>query len=542
MTSRLINPTKALGFSSLYLDFLAGNAPARQLFVSPGYQYSADQIDNHGYQRERLVQLLTRQNQAFGSSEKTLACIKLLEDPRAVCLFAGQQAGLFGGPLFSIVKAIATVVSARKRSEELGRPVIPVFWIAADDHDLPEVNHTYVINREGELCKAEYTAQPQHPVPVGQVQFSDKEALQKALETMEQCLGKTDLTAYIHELLRRTYTEQDTFDTAFGKLIATLTADYGLVLFSPNDAEAKQLATPLFRAILERHEDLSHRLVETNQRITQAHYHLQVEKTEQATHLFLNLEGRKPIIQRDGEYIVGEKVISRQELFATLETEPERFSPDVLTRPLMQSYLFPVVGQLGGPSEIAYFAQINPLFELFNLPVPVHSSRPTVTLLEKKHEKIMQEYDISFEDLTGDIEQVINRVLSKSFPEDIEQAFEKLRQDVFRRFEEFKERSLEFDPTLKEFAKQSVGKIDFTLKTFEGKVFSAHKKHSKEVRDRIYRLQNAVYPNRGMQDRTLNISYFVAKYGPGIISFMYDRIDPDQVAHQVFSLAEYSQA
>jgi uncharacterized protein YllA (UPF0747 family) len=206
----------------------------------------------------------------------------------------------------------------------------------------------------------------------------------------------------------------------------------------------------------------------------------------------------------------------------------------------MQSYLFPTLAQMGGPSEIAYFAQINPLFELFGLPVPVHTARPTATIVEKRHEKLMMEHAISFEDLTGDFEQVINRVMAKSFPQDIEREFQNLRADLFGRFDHFSDKSLHFDPTLREFAQQTAGKIDFLMKAYEAKVFSAHKKRSKETRDRLYRLWHALYPNRAMQDRSLNVSYFIAKHGFPVVSFLYERLDPDQSAHQLISISEYT--
>ena len=320
--------------------------------------------------------------------------------------------------------------------------------------------------------------------------------------------------------------------------MARLTAEYGLVFFSPADPEAKQMARPLFSAILERQGELHQVLGATNRRIEQATYHLQVEKSEQATHLFFHHEGRWPIIHRDGGYHAGDRTFAKAELFSLIKTNPEKFSPDVLTRPLMQSMLFPTLAQMGGPSEIAYFAQINPLFELFGLPAPVHTARPTATLVEKKHEKTLAQAEISFEDLTGDFEQVINRVMSRSFPQDIEQEFLRLREETLGRFAQFSEKSLGFDPSLREFAQQSAGKIDFTLKAFESKVFAAHKKKQKDVRERLYRAWYALYPDRGLQDRTLNICYFIAKYGPGVVSFLYERLDPDQSAHQLISLAE----
>ncbi len=540
MTVRLINPSKSFGFSNLYLDFLAGNTPASGLFVSPGYQQTAQKLDGVNFQRKELMDLLTRQNREFGSSEKVFANIQLLADPRTVCVFAGQQAGLFGGPLFSLIKALATVKAAKRRAEELDRPVVPVFWIASDDHDFAEINHTYLLNREGELARVDYPTAPQLPVPVADVRLDDEAAVVGMHAKVQEILGQSEFSPELYRLLAECYRTGEGFVAAFGKLMARLTAEYGLILFSPADASAKRLAAPLFAEIIERQDELHQRMGNTNRRIEQASYHLQVEKNEQATHLFYHHKGRWPIVHRDGGFQAGEVSFSKAELLARIAAEPERLSPDVLTRPLMQSYLFPTLAQMGGPSEIAYFAQINPLFELFGLPAPVHTARPTATLVEKKHEKTMVQAEIAFEDLAGDFEQVINRVMAKSFPQDIEQEFQKLRDEIFGRFEQFSGRSLDFDPSLRDFAQQTSGKVDFALKAFEAKVFAAHKKKQKEVRERLYRLWYALYPNRGLQDRSLNISYFIAKYGPGVVAFLYERLDPDQSAHQLISLSEYT--
>jgi bacillithiol biosynthesis cysteine-adding enzyme BshC len=536
----LIDPTKALGFSDLYLDFLAGQASARHLFVSSGFQQTAKQIDSFTYHREKLVSVLTRQNREYGASDKTFASIEMLRKQATVCYFAGQQAGLFGGPLFSLIKALATVKAAKRRSEELGRPVVPVFWIASDDHDFAEVNHTFVLNREGDINKIEYSVAPAEPVPVGQIQMDNAEAVAAMHMRLHEALGTSDFTSELYSLLQDSYAPGANFVTAFGKLIAQLTADHGLILFSPADAEAKRLAAPLFRAIIERQAELHDILNSTNRRIEQAQYHLQVEKNDQSMHLFYHQQGRWPIVRHGDSYRAGGSSFTHQELQTTIESFPERFSPDVLTRPLMQSYLFPTLAQMGGPSEIAYFAQVNPLFELFGLPVPVHTARPTATIVEKRHEKLMMEHAISFEDLTGDFEQVINRVMAKSFPQDIEREFQNLRTDLFGRFDHFSDKSLHFDPTLREFAQQTAGKIDFLMKAYEAKVFSAHKKRSKETRDRLYRLWHALYPNRAMQDRSLNVSYFIAKHGFPVVSFLYERLDPDQSAHQLISISEYT--
>lgn len=538
MTNSLVRPSKALGYTDIYLDFVSGREPSAHFYLSRDLATTAARLDEVEYDRKRLAQILEKQNTAYHSSPKTFAAIRDLMAPDAVCVFAGQQAGLFGGPMYTIIKAVAISKAARLYRDFLQRPVVPVFWIAGDDHDFAEVNHVTVLDRSAEPVTITYGTPPPEEVSTSEIRLSDREELDRAKQTLRAALGDTDFTAELYDLIDRSYTSSDTMCSAFGKLIAALTADLGLVLFCPGDADAKRLAAPFFRRIVDRQDEIHETLVRTNNEIIQSGYHIQVEKKVNAAHLFYNLDGRTPVMRDNDGFRVGEHPFSRHELLRCIDDHPERFSPDVITRPVLQSYLFPTLSQKGGPSEIAYLAQINPMFSLFDLPAPVHKARATVTVIETRFEKLMKEYDILFEDLTGDIEQVVNRVLQKSFPQDLKQSFRQLREDVDRRFKAFLEESVTFDPNLRQVGEQAYGKIDFTLKSFEGKVFSSHKKKSKETRDRIYRLWQAVYPNRGFQERTVNVTYFIARYGVGFIRMLYERMDSEETAHQLLSMSE----
>ena len=151
----------------------------------------------------------------------------------------------------------------------------------------------------------------------------------------------------------------------------------------------------------------------------------------------------------------------------------------------------------------------------------------------------MADMDIEFEDLLGDIEQVINRVLTETFPADLENDFREMKRSVEEKFGRFIDEALDFDQGLKKVAGQTQGKIDYLLKGFESKLFAAHKKKSRQTRDRIYRINNALYPHRGLQERCLNISYFLARYGTDVIGYIFNQMDCEQTSHQLISLSEY---
>ncbi len=535
----LIVPTKGMGYTDLFLDFLSGNNAAPGFFAVGSIEEAAAGLDCREHNRSGIVDILLRQNRKYGASDAILAAIEKLRDPKALAVFSGQQAGLFGGPFLVVNKALAIVKAAERYSRQLNRPVVPIFWIAGDDHDFEEANHTYLFDRNVEPVRLEYDCPPEVELPTSEIRFSDEQCLNDIKTRLADTLGQTDFTSELYQSIDRCYTSDDSMVMSFGKLMTTLLGEHAPAFFSPGDPEAKKLAVPLFEAIVNRQDELHRCLNERNQTILDSGYHIQVEKKESSSHLFCNDNGRKPIL-RDGDgFLLGDKRFSRDELLARIRTEPERFSPDVLTRPLLQSYLFPVLSQKGGPSEIAYLAQINPLFELFDLATPLHIARASATIVEKRNWDLMQLEHIEFSELTGDIEQVINRVMSHSFPASLEKEFGQLRSDVEYHFHKFADESLKFDPSLKRTSEQIHGRIDFALKSYESKVFAAHKKKSQQVRDRIYKLHRALYPNRGLQERCLNICYFISRYGMKFVSFLYRNLDSEEKCHQLVELSDY---
>ena len=538
MPKQLILPSKNLGYTDLYLDFIAGQAKAKPFYLADNVDAVAGALDRIEYDRKTMAAVLTEQNKIYQVGPKTHENISRLKDPRAVCLFAGQQAGLFGGPMFTLIKAIAVIKSAANYEKELVRPVIPVFWIAGDDHDFKEANHTSLLDRAGGVCGICYATPPSTELSVARITLSDEEMLYQAKGALRDCLGETEFTSDLYDLLERSYTTNDSLVTAFGKFISGLLGDRGLVLFCPTDNKAKRLAVPFFKRILSLQDDIHRVVSKANDALTSLGFHIQVEKKDTASHLFYELDGRQPVTLDGDQFVVGETRFTKAELEARIDQHPERFSPDVMTRPIFQSFLFPAIAQKCGPSEIAYLAQINELFGLFDRPVPLHQVRPTATVVEARHEKLMNDWSITFDELFGDIEQVINRIMATTFPSDLEKKFEELSGSVEDHFKQFIRDSLEFDDSLKQVARQIYGKIDYNLKAFEHKVFAAHKRKSSETRDRIYRLYHSLCPNRGFQERTVNVSYFIARHGFEFVQFLFDQLDPDETSHQLISLAE----
>jgi len=545
----LVTQNSEMGYKKLYLDFLndinvAGintvdNNAVEKFFPVESVQCVVDSFGESKCERDQLVAILEDQNKGFGASDLTIKNINILkQDKKTLCTFAGQQACLFGGPLLVIMKALGVIKSAHYHSRRLKQAVVPIFWIAGDDHDFEEINHTTLLDRMTKTVRVSYDTPPNEPVPASEIRFNDSETLVQALKSLKETLGQSDFTDELYAIIESSYTDSDTFVSAFGKLLTKLTSEFGLILFNPADAHVKKLAVPFFKKIIEKQDELHKVLDDTNRELQQAGYHLQVQKKTTSTHLFYNLNGRQPIIRHGDQYAVGKLVLSDEELIDLIEKEPERFSPDVITRPLMQAHLFPTVLQLGGPAEIAYFAQIGRLYQVFDIVSPCVQARPSATIIEKRFAVLMNKHDLDFKDIVDDIEQVVNRVLDESFPEDIKTRFDSVRADISNNFDILADSTLDIDPSLEVLTGQIRGRIDYILKGYENKVFSSHKKKSQAVRERLYRLRNSLYPQSEFQERSLNVCYFIAKYGMSIINMLYERINIDQKDHQLIDIGE----
>jgi uncharacterized protein YllA (UPF0747 family) len=257
-------------------------------------------------------------------------------------------------------------------------------------------------------------------------------------------------------------------------------------------------------------------------------------------HLFHHTPERAAIHTDGKKFRAGEMSFSGDVLHEAINSNPLDFSPDALTRPLLQSYFFPVISVVVGPSEAAYYAQIMPLFDNFNLAPPEIMARPSMTLVEKRFEKLLNQYGLSLVDLTGDIEPIVNNILRDTYPDKIDKKLAELSvnlNDELRKLISDLER---IDPGLKDNIDQVGKKIDYHLKDLGRKIFAAHKKKNKIERDRIHRLQKNLYPNRNLAERSIAPAYLISRYGPKVIDFIYENISLDETGHRLLMLSEYN--
>jgi bacillithiol biosynthesis cysteine-adding enzyme BshC len=476
-----------------------------------------------------------RQNEAFNAPPAAIAAAESLAQPNAVCAFTGQQAGLFGGPLYTIFKALTLLGWAEKLRSILNRPVVPVFWIASDDHDFEEVRWTGFPDLDNQVNRLSVSIEgfPER-TPVSQLVLG--ESIRDVISALSEAQLKTEFSPDVAAALAEDYDPTRTMSEAFGRWLARLLGPLGLVMFDPSDRAAKALFKPLIKQELEGHSDTAAALSEMNQRINEAGYEQQVAHPANHTHLFYNHEGRHAVkTDDDGTMRVDAEESSHSvaEWVQRLDTHPESFSPGVLLRPVAQSRLFPVVSVVCGPSEIAYWAQSRALFDRFETPMPVVLPRSRATIVEAKNRKKIEALGHDVTEFFGDIEALINAHFERSFPTDLEQVFDQERVDCRERIGQLRAKVVAFEPTLDKTFEVSAGRVDSTWEHLKKKVFQAHKRKGDEIRARFYQLAAHLRPEGKPQERVFGVTYFLNKYGFGFINTVKEQLEIGTPDHQI---------
>ena len=507
--------TERLPFSSiphttrLFDDYLHNFDRVKRFYAQPPLRQDwwADEIKKIQYPAERrkaVAAILERQNREFGAGEKTLANIARLREG-AAAVVTGQQVGLFGGPMFCMLKALTAVIMAEKAG------AVPVFWLATEDHDLEEIN-TVNLPAGDHLQKFTVNVPHQEGAPVGTIAFTDE--ITAAVAQVEAIFGKSEIS----ELLAASYRKGETFGMAFAKFYARILSDLGVIFLNPLDAELHRVAQPVFRAALEKSEEINQELLTRNRELEASGYHAQVKVTPSHTLCFCFEDGaRIPVRHQDGEFFVGDRKLAAAELLQETERCPEKFSANVLLRPLVQDYLLPTVCYIGGPSEIAYFAQIEVVYSKLAGRVTPIVPRIFATLIEPRAAKLLDRYQLSLPDLFNTPEKTRELVASRALPDSILKSFDLAAEHVEKALALIQGPLEKLDKTLIDAAENAGSKMRYQLQGVRDKAARAEARKNTEVLRHADELITALYPNKELQEREVGAAYFLLKYGRGVV-------------------------
>lgn len=534
---------KIPGTTKLFSDFLYDFGKVERFYAGDfrkdkNYLRVFKSIKDRKYQREKLSSILKDQNQRFGSPDEISKNIELLKETDSLVVFTGQQVGLFGGPLFTIYKAISIIKLAQELSFRFSRSFIPVFWLDSEDHDFDEVRSTSIIDKENQLEEIKYSpAKTPSGVPMYKVVL--EEEISFCVEKLTSSLHPTEFKNEVTQALVNCYSKGENISNSFAKWMVRLLGKYGLVIVDPTDKELKKLAIDFFLKEIENPGRSMGLVRETGKTLESSGYHQQVVKSEEMVNLFLEVEGRRSTLKWSGEAIQIDGVdrnFSQNELRQIIEEEPERLSPNVLLLPLMRSHLFPTAAYIGGPGEISYYAQLKSVFDFFDIPMPVVYPRASVTLIEDKIKQLLQKHSLEFIDLFQDPEILINSILKEKFPDPLENTLEKKRNEISKILDSLEQELVSSEPALKQNLETTRGKIDYELKRLGEKLFQAYRQKDQTLKEQVYKAKKNLFPDNKLQERVLNLVPYLMKYGFEFVDFLYNKVEIEKVDHQLLEV------
>lgn len=534
-------PTSLGGFSPLYCDYLSNYPKVQQFYETDFHQIQnygkiAEHISSKFKLRGEIAAILTEQNQHFSGTEKTFENIQLLEGKNTLAIVTGQQVGMFGGPLYTIYK----IITALKLTEQLNNVLpdyrfVPIFWLEGEDHDFQEMNYVRLLNANRLPTDIVYLhdekQQNKNLGAVGEVSFN--ESLNSFYEQVRHTLPNTEFKTDIIALFQRAYCVGTTFNKAFAALMNLLFPNAGLVFISSNDPKVKKLLVPIFRQEIETVPQTSQLIIERSAEL-ENRYHAQIKP--KALNLFLfHKSGRYLIEPKEHDFSLKgiRQYFQKEDLLHMVEETPEVFSPNVVLRPICQDTILPTLCYVAGPAEIAYFAQLKRVYEFFNISMPIIYPRTSVTIIEQRHQEILEKYQLDIIELFEHLEKVQKKVIELVSEVKVDDLFRDTAKDIDAVLNELKFGLNYIDPTLLGALQTTHTKIDALLQVLREKTIEAQKRKHEIALRQIQKVTNTLFPNGNFQERELNVLNFLNKHGMEFLNLLKNEIQIDKFRHQV---------
>jgi bacillithiol biosynthesis cysteine-adding enzyme BshC len=518
----------------IFTDFLSYSPEIRRFFpAEPDAAHVialARSVPRALERQARVAIALEKQNRAWGASEQTLSNIQRLREG-AFAVVTGQQVGLFGGPLMSLFK-VASALALAKQVQEAGVDCVPVFWLASEDHDLDEVNQALFLTHDFNLVPFKARTSGTAGAPVAHIRFAG--GTDEIVAQAADLLGNSFAADY----LRESYTEGETFSNAFAKLYTRIFAEQGLILLDPADPELHRAAVPLFVEALHRSAELDQAVLERNRELQTAGYHEQVKVTRESTPLFALIDGtRVPVHRKNGTYAIETERLSGEEMEQRLAAAPENFSANVLLRPVLQDYWLPTLAYIGGPAEVAYFAQAAVLYEKLLGRITPILPRMSATLIGPRIERLLLKYEVELPELFHGECQLRDCLAARSLPPELKHNFELARRAIQVNLQRISTSLQKLDPTLMEAAERAASKMRYQVDRLEKRAAQAELRRSEVLARHAAQIENALYPNKSLQEREIAALHFYGSHGPELINRLIESAQTRCPEHKVLRLA-----
>jgi bacillithiol biosynthesis cysteine-adding enzyme BshC len=511
---------------------MAGAEPAAQFFNSSPFDLTAYRRKwaevQHRFDRSAREQAAAALRPTSPRAAERLN--RFVETGGAV-ITTGQQAGLFGGPLYTVYKILTAIRLAETLERELGILVLPVFWIASEDHDWEEVNHTFVVNSADELERIQVSSPDKVPLAMSHRVLGDD--IENALDEFAQAIGSKSGASRWLDLLRDAYAPGTAVAKAFRTVIESLFAPLHLLVADAADPALKAASVPVLVGEVTRAQAHEESLREQTAKIVAAGYHAQVAVIPNAANLFVHSSaGRERLHHTNDRWFSRESRLSFSpaEMETLVREEPDRFSPNVFLRPVVESSVFPVLAYVAGPGEISYFAQLRDLFAAFGIAAPIVFPRFSAMLIEAPISRALDSLGLELDVLGTPLHELKSTLARRAVPQAVESALQDLRRMLYDGYTRLIDTVHDVDPTLSGPLGTNRNHSLVAVARSEQEILRRIKAHALQQNEALHRARTHLYPEGNPQERMLNVVPYLARHGTEVLNDIAMQMRFDWVA------------
>ncbi|WP_240375160.1 bacillithiol biosynthesis cysteine-adding enzyme BshC [Bacillus piscicola] len=491
------------------------------------------------FPRASLYNHLYTYNRQFLHHEKALEELEKLHNPRAVMAVGGQQAGLLTGPFYTISKAITILKEAKKLEVDLQVPVLPVFWIAGEDHDWEEVNHIWLPGENG-ATKINYKG-PYDPGRSISDQVFEKKAFQGWWEEIMELLPETRHTASIDRKVSQLAARAHTVTEFFGEMMRWLFRDTGLIVLDAHHPSIRELEQDTFLHLLKGHREVNETVQKGMDRRRSSAYGLPAGLPQESIHVFYHDAKQRRLLYEKNRSTFTDKSgmaeYDKKDLLAATVRYPECFSANVLTRPLVQEKLLPVLSFIAGPGEIHYWSLLRPLFHQFNVTVPPVVPRISYTLLPRCMEARLEREQLTIEDIISDGgDERKSAILDEARQVDGQQLAENFLQAALPFHDKMREEWGALNPSEAQYGEKNWLIIEREIRKFAKKIDSFQDGKEEQRLQNIQQAAQFLLPRNKPQERVFNVLWFLNEYGSDLAISLCNKIVERELSHHVVKM------
>lgn len=499
-----------------------------------------EELMSRPFKRADTADYIDKYMSRFPESEAVKKNIEALRQPDSAVVIGGQQAGILTGPLYTIHKVISVIKLAEEQEGKLGKKIIPLFWIAGEDHDLAEINHIYTM-KHGKPAKNSYPLY--HPFKTMATDIGiDAGTAESWIREIFETYGETEFTNRLIADLCAEAARSESLVDFFARLIHSWFHKYGLLLLDAGDPELRRVESDYFTRFISCSEKIAESVLAQQSLMGKAGYRRMIEMEPASANLFYYMLKNKErvLLEHDGSMYKGkngEVALTKDELLETAASAPQQLSNNVVTRPLMQEHLFPVLAFISGPGEIAYWAELKKVFELFSIKMPPIVPRLNITLVEPGIMTDMRELGLDYGTVLQEGTEAAEQAYIDSVKdEEVEKIFQRLKENLLEDHHHFSRKAAEADKGLEPLLDKNRYFLESQLDFMYGKIIQSTKERNGTVLGKYRRTALSLYPLHSPQERIWNICYYLNKYGPDLIDGLMELEYPFNNRHKLVFL------